>query len=174
MRRSVFGPKLRKYIPCGYCFERWADCYDHIQPVAHGGTNLKSNLYPACRRCNMLVHARLFQSLEEKRDYIQAELKSRGEWHDADTMQRMREAIPTKPEMADLLFRPMPMECLGQEKPKERKGTSVCLTCRDRFFPSNKRDYFCCTKCLDIARINLALKRRYILEMYYIYGKEVH
>lgn len=60
--------------PCGYCFERWAEVYDHILPKSYGGSNSRSNLLPACSRCNGLVGSRVFDSLEEKRNFIRREL----------------------------------------------------------------------------------------------------
>lgn len=120
MRRRFVGPKLRKLIPCGYCFEEWADCYDHILPVAHGGTNKKSNLYPACRRCNSLVGAREFKSLDEKRDYIREKLKERNEWHSADEMRRMRGDVSKEEEAPKILQLEVPLERMDQAAPKNR------------------------------------------------------
>jgi|SRR6266850_3929038 len=119
-RRFFPGPKLRGLIPCGYCFEEWADCYDHILPVAHGGTNRKSNLYPACRRCNSLVGAHEFKSLDEKRDYIRAKLKERNEWHSADEMQRMRGGLPSEEETPKVLLIEVPPKLVAQAAPKNR------------------------------------------------------
>jgi 5-methylcytosine-specific restriction endonuclease McrA len=83
----------RADIPCGYCFEEWAVCYDHINPVCNGGSNRLENLYPACRRCNALVSGKSFASLEEKRAYVQEELKKRGEWSSADDMRKLRKKV---------------------------------------------------------------------------------
>lgn len=118
MRRRLNGPKLRKLIPCGYCFEEWADCYDHILPVSHGGTNKKSNLYPACRRCNSLVGAHEFKSLDEKRDYIREKLKERNEWHNADEMRRMRGDVSKEEETPEILLVKVPIVLLDKETPK--------------------------------------------------------
>lgn len=73
----MYRPKLVKKTPCGYCFEFWAVCYDHIVPVCHGGSNRKSNLYPSCKRCNSLLGGQLFSSLDEKRAYIRSILCKR-------------------------------------------------------------------------------------------------
>lgn len=119
--RRLPGPRLTKLIPCGYCFEEWADCYDHIMPISRGGTNRKSNLYPACNRCNGLVCALLFETLEEKRDYIRQQLKQRGEWHGADQMQRVRETISSEATLASILLGRMQVEGMGPE-PSENRG----------------------------------------------------
>jgi hypothetical protein len=117
---------LRKLIPCGYCFEEWADCYDHITPVAHGGTNRKSNLYPACSRCNSLLSALLFASLDQKREYIREELIKRGEWHAAQDMQRMRENLSGEKGVADILLGQVPVEPMGKAPSENYCRCSWC------------------------------------------------
>jgi hypothetical protein len=107
--KRLQGPQLRAAIPCGYCFQEWAYCYDHILPVAHGGTNRKSNLYPACRRCNALLSDKVFGSLEEKREYVQTELKARGEWLTSDKMCEMRGGVCAPEEVAEVLHDSLPM-----------------------------------------------------------------
>jgi len=37
---------------CCYCRERRATTLDHIKPRSRGGSNLRSNLVPACVECN--------------------------------------------------------------------------------------------------------------------------
>jgi hypothetical protein len=54
---------------CAYCGE-YAGTIDHFVPVALGGSNAFSNLYPACISCNSTAHWRLFDSFEEKQRYI--------------------------------------------------------------------------------------------------------
>jgi len=119
-QRRVPARRLRGLIPCGYCFEEWADCYDHIKPVAHGGTNRKENLYPACSRCNGLVAAKLFGSLEEKRLYVQSELRKRGEWHSAEEMRAMRGATKEEAPVAEILQPEVQMGILEDKQPKAK------------------------------------------------------
>ena len=69
-----------KWTPCGYCFQNWATGYDHLMPLVAGGTNQEENLYPCCRRCNSLASCLIFKTIEAKRDYVQRELRERGEW----------------------------------------------------------------------------------------------
>lgn len=43
-----------RYGGCAYCGDSKADCHwDHVLPLARGGTTSKGNLLPACPRCNM-------------------------------------------------------------------------------------------------------------------------
>tara|TARA_B100000902_G_C26634171_1_gene585929 strand:- start:16 stop:414 length:399 start_codon:yes stop_codon:yes gene_type:complete len=37
---------------CAYCRCKRATTLDHIKPKCKGGSNLRSNLVPACRECN--------------------------------------------------------------------------------------------------------------------------
>lgn len=37
---------------CAYCRIRRADTIDHLRPRCKGGSNLRSNLVPCCRKCN--------------------------------------------------------------------------------------------------------------------------
>lgn len=67
---------------CVYCGEP-AECGDHLFPVAAMQGRCKDNLppsvllvvVPACTECNGIAHARVFNSLEEKRSYIQWRLR---------------------------------------------------------------------------------------------------
>jgi 5-methylcytosine-specific restriction endonuclease McrA len=43
--------KLMKDAVCAYCGDE-ADEIDHVRPISQGGTNVLSNLVPACRTCN--------------------------------------------------------------------------------------------------------------------------
>lgn len=151
-RRNL--PKIKKLIPCGYCFEEWADCYDHIRPVSRGGTNKKSNLYPACKRCNSILSNKLFKNLDEKRNFIRAELKNREEWHSADQMQRMRERISAKETTSNILFEQMPLEIVGKEKSANSARKRICINCENcdtEFILKRKQgrdpQRFCSAKC---------------------------
>lgn len=37
---------------CAYCRCKRADTVDHLKPRSKGGSNLRSNLVPACKSCN--------------------------------------------------------------------------------------------------------------------------
>lgn len=157
-RRTVFGPKLHKRtIPCGYCFERWAECYDHINPVSNGGTNAKKNLYPACMTCNSLLHNLVFSSLDEKREYVKSKLKERNEWHSGEEMQHMREKFRPTSEMASILWPPMPLGKLGKgtsENHYQKNTNAICPTCGGKFSRLKHGLAFCGKKCLEIAWLN--------------------
>ena len=66
-----------------------------------------------------MVNALLFHSLDQKRDYIREELIKRGEWHDAQQMQRMRENFSGEEDMAEILFGRMPLENVGEKPSKD-------------------------------------------------------
>jgi 5-methylcytosine-specific restriction endonuclease McrA len=67
---------------CGWCFQRVADSVDHMVPRAYKtlGANRPSNLMPSCMRCNLIASDKVFDSIEEKRAYIVAQLRRRGEY----------------------------------------------------------------------------------------------
>lgn len=50
---------LRFGFMCAYCHVNPAEAYDHAIPVAKGGSNFASNIYPACRRCNLEKGAKI-------------------------------------------------------------------------------------------------------------------
>lgn len=54
---------------CYYCGE-FATCIDHVIPVAAGGGNNIDNLVLSCSWCNLLASDKVFETLEEKCDYI--------------------------------------------------------------------------------------------------------
>lgn len=62
---------------CYYCGE-FATCIDHIVPAAYGGSNNFDNLVLACAYCNALASDRVFDDVDEKRDYILRKRESRG------------------------------------------------------------------------------------------------
>jgi len=82
---------LREQIPCGYCFQEWATGYDHLVPYSKGGLTVDSNLYPACRRCNGLLAAKMFNSIEEKREYVRNRLIEKGVWKVPSLQEQIRE-----------------------------------------------------------------------------------
>jgi HNH endonuclease len=62
--------RIPRYTPCGWCFERWATVWDHMTPFSWGGPTEAHNLMPSCVRCNAIVGAKLFNTIEEKREYV--------------------------------------------------------------------------------------------------------
>lgn len=78
--RKRSRPYKLSETPCGYCFERYAEVWDHLIPWIHGGRTSESNLYPSCRRCNGLLSDKIFNSIEEKREHVREELIRRGKW----------------------------------------------------------------------------------------------
>jgi len=93
--------------PCGYCFNEWATVWDHLQPWSKQGKTIPANLYPACRRCNALLAALSFPSIEEKREYVRTTLIERGDWNPimegADFMPDVSDALPEEAEDAEVL-----------------------------------------------------------------------
>ena len=86
-------PSWRDYIPlkvrefvlqrdeyicqyCGiHCYEsyiqdRKAVVLDHITPWCGGGRSDPENLITSCRECNAIKHDKVFESMEEARDFI--------------------------------------------------------------------------------------------------------
>lgn len=55
---------------CRYCRD-WADCVDHILPHSYGGTDHDDNLVAACHFCNLKAGNKVFDSFEEKHEYLQ-------------------------------------------------------------------------------------------------------
>jgi hypothetical protein len=74
-KRNMHCPP--KNTPCGYCFSRWATCWDHLLPYSYRPNNSKSNLFPSCTRCNLVLSNKMFASLEEKREYVRSVLAER-------------------------------------------------------------------------------------------------
>jgi hypothetical protein len=54
---------------CFYC-EYEADQVDHIIPYAHGGTDDDNNLVACCSICNQIASDKVFDTLEQKREFI--------------------------------------------------------------------------------------------------------
>lgn len=74
-RRSIYR-RIPRNTPCGYCFEKWATCWDYIIPYSIGGPTDSNNLMPSCRACNGMFHDKVFDSIEEKREYVREHKRS--------------------------------------------------------------------------------------------------
>lgn len=59
---------------CRYCGAN-AEEVDHVIPTSKGGSTDGRNLVASCMLCNRILHDRLFESFEAKREWI---LKKRG------------------------------------------------------------------------------------------------
>lgn len=105
---------IPRHTPCGYCFEKWATCWDHILPFSAGGPTTDENLMPACRACNGVLSDKVFDSIEEKREYV----RSYKEAHREKELPRVRERIYPETQMAKVLFTDVPVEELGFAPPE--------------------------------------------------------
>ena len=73
--------KLKDSDRCTYCGVR-AEHRDHVVPFSYNSSRKKrrasdyneDDCVPACRECNLTAGSRVFDSVEEKRDYIQQKL----------------------------------------------------------------------------------------------------
>lgn len=70
---------------CAYCGD-WANTLDHVIPISYLSSSDRnkianysddSNLVEACRECNCLASNMVFDSIDEKRAYIQEKLEMR-------------------------------------------------------------------------------------------------
>ncbi len=70
-QHSRFTPQLQGGELCSYCGEV-ALVVDHVFPFKEFGNN--TSFVPACVECNLLVSCKVFDTFEEKRDFVQARL----------------------------------------------------------------------------------------------------
>lgn len=143
------------YLPCAP--RQWFLFHADIASRSHGGTNNKSNLYPACNRCNGILYNKVFRSLEEKRAFIKSELVKRGEWHSAEEMQKVRETFPSQETVANILFRRLPMGVVEQKSSKKVYLSRRCSVCGSANQHSQRTQGYCSKKCLEIAWFNLLM-----------------
>ncbi len=69
---AAWTPRSSTETPCGYCFSRWATSVDHMVPRAFRVDNRPQNLMPACRYCNSILGAKVFDSIDQRRAYVRA------------------------------------------------------------------------------------------------------
>lgn len=62
---------------CFYCRQEIATTIDHVVPYSWDADNDIDNLVPACSLCNSLAHNKMFDTVEQKRQYIMGERKKR-------------------------------------------------------------------------------------------------
>ncbi len=114
------------YTPCGYCFRRWAVCWDHLMPYSHGGLTVESNLYPTCKRCNSMLSHKVFGSIEEKREYARQVLIRSGQWRGPSEMSDLPSAV-CEDSSPGLLQPEVQMGRVARKK--NRIPSKVCLNC---------------------------------------------
>jgi hypothetical protein len=73
-KRRRTSRRVPEDTPCGWCFVNWATVYDHMVPFSRGGSNALTNLMPSCERCNNLLGAKSFPSIEARRAYVQGSI----------------------------------------------------------------------------------------------------
>jgi hypothetical protein len=83
-------------------------------PYAHGGRTTPENLYPACRRCNSMLGAKVFRTIQEKSEYARKTLIAAGQWN-GPNMPELPDAIPEEAPPS-LLLAQVPMGRLAGEK----------------------------------------------------------
>jgi hypothetical protein len=54
---------------CAYCRCKRANTIDHLKPRCKGGSNLRSNLVPACRECNHSKGSELWLSWYQRQEF---------------------------------------------------------------------------------------------------------
>ena len=73
--RVPISPDVRRLVlesadySCIYCLGE-ANAVDHIIPISQNGDDDPSNLVAACKQCNSIAGARVFDSLSEKIAYV--------------------------------------------------------------------------------------------------------
>jgi hypothetical protein len=73
---SIYG------TTCVYCHDNPATQIDHVIPVSWKLSNHISNLRPCCQLCNLMVSACVFETFEDKYEWMRAErLRNRRNAH---------------------------------------------------------------------------------------------
>jgi len=100
----------RAGTPCGYCFQNWATGWDHLIPFSYRADNRRLNLYPSCRRCNSILGNKIFQTIEDKREYVRSRLIEMGKWKipSGENLPSLPEVIYPKEKMAEVLQQRLP------------------------------------------------------------------
>lgn len=71
LRAEIFAESNNQ---CFYCGDP-AECIDHIIPWDFSRDSSKGNLVASCLLCNGIAGAKIFDNLEEKREYIRSQLR---------------------------------------------------------------------------------------------------
>jgi len=67
-RKRVYEKTGGRCAYCGYRIQIGAMQVDHVKPLAHGGKDTESNMFPACRSCN---HRKGASSVESFRAQVE-------------------------------------------------------------------------------------------------------
>lgn len=98
-KRKPLTPKQKETIlkrqnnRCFYCGKEFGDviynskrgkvyylrpCFDHIDPYVHNYNNYKDNFVAVCQICNGIKSDKVFDSVEEVRNYVKERRKAKG------------------------------------------------------------------------------------------------
>ena len=66
----------RDWEECIYCGS-YADTVDHVVPYSYSLNSREENLAASCLECNLIAGSRVFNSFEEKKEYILQRRNSR-------------------------------------------------------------------------------------------------
>ena len=147
--RKAITRRMPAFTPCGYCFERWATCWDHLVPYSYDPANEYDNLYPSCRRCNGLLSDLMFATIEEKREYVRKELEKRAERKAEQVRRRLllplQSKIPKEAPPSTLLLSDLPLGRLGSGSPA--RYVACCQWCSSKYVSYRENGKYCSAKC---------------------------
>lgn len=132
---------------CGYCFDRMATGYDHLIPISFRVDNRPENLYPACVRCNLLAGNLIFNSIEDKREYVQKKLIQKGQWNGGFVPELSGE-VQEGEGVAKVLLKVMPMGKVGeQSSSRSLYRSGRCQRCMKSFPQKYSWQKYCSDRC---------------------------
>ncbi len=157
-RRRSTGAEIPPNMPCGYCFSRWATQWDHLMPYAHGGLTEAGNLYPSCRRCNMMLGHKVFGSIEEKRDYARSVLVAAGQWQGGFATRDLPDLQePVSTDTAPEILQPeVSVELVAPPKNRRIKPPRPCAVCSKPVYGMK----YCSHTCQHAYTKSLYAKRK--------------
>lgn len=172
-RRSQRSFSFRKSVLesqgglCGYCLNvlDMSDMeLDHIIPVAYRVNNKKENIMAACKSCNRLKGSKVFETLQDARDYIIAKRGGRKNGLEKSRVFKMSKNIQTEKTTSNILQQDVSIPIPQRRKNESRKIDEIrgrksreikflnsqilrCKNCNTEFKTKTWHHKFCTAEC---------------------------
>ena len=157
-RDAILKAQGNRCFYCGsvfnefFLYKRKVRCavvtWDHLLPFTYSHSNSPKNFVAACRECNNIKGARIFNSVEEAIHYVRQERNNRGL-----PVFKLPGTIHTKEEMAEILQGQVPDGVLLE-------ASQGCLNCGLPIIGRKFWAKFCSTSCTNAYGLRKRIQAR--------------
>lgn len=152
-------------IYCGLDLHKVQVHFDHFIPFSFDYSSPDpEGMVASCADCNLLKSNKMYNSTEEVWDDIKEKRQTRSK-----DMRKLPRGFLPEAEVAEVLFKPMPILCVGRKKSKKKRKRKhcpravglgdlkqkICLFCNNTFETRKANKKFCRPSCSSKNRYKL-------------------